>query len=86
MIVYPEYLAPRIEFCRAFRPTQPTCLSAMRVPPPLVQREHVRRVRETAQPLRGLALELLSEDRVADARFVLDAADVYWRLVELFRG
>lgn len=86
MIVLEQYVQPRIEFCHVFRPLQPKCVANMRIPPLLKQQVHLDICQDLPDPLRGLALELLSENRLADARFVLDAFEVYSHFVDLFEG
>jgi len=84
MVILADYFAARVQYCAFKAPgaaAARACVAEMRVPPPLVQARDMEMVARVGQPLKGLVLDLMADDRDDEALFVIDAAPVFFSVM-----
>jgi hypothetical protein len=84
MTILPEYMSAVVQHVCPLRAQPATCLATLRVPPPLVQRQHLQAAERVPLGLRGVYLDALAHDNLPEARFLEDASEIYVMLVRAF--
>lgn len=83
--VTPQYFQAYVQHVCPIRPR--TCRAGLhvKIPPLEVQTKRLEFLETLPPGARGLALELLDEDRIAEVEFLSETAETFYRYEQLFQ-